>query len=130
MTVNHGLMIFKTAYPELYASWTNSGLFLYLLFQNHQIIHKDYFKVAIKDFNKILFPKSDIFKEVSELVKVFRNLASNKNLPFLPIQFKEKVPERVALDKTWLKALDVQDKDIPEILDKLYTWLINYFENR
>ena len=155
VSVNHGIFFLKDKSDKLYASWTSSSLFLISYFQCQQIVHKDYYKVAIKDFDRMLFPKSAIFTkdEHNSLIKAWQLLTdlSEKQVPFLPQQLgaglvikskKKKNPppdkiipydrliERVELDKAWLRVLDVPTDKIDKTINEIYDWLIEYMETR
>lgn len=154
-SVNHGLYFLKDSNEKLYASWISSSLFLMSYFQCQQIVHKDYYKVAIKDFNEMLFPKYDAFTEDERklLIKAWQSLADlpDDQVPFLPQQLGgdlvvkskkkkdpppdkiipyKRLPERVELDRAWLRALGVPDDKIDNIINEIYDWLIDYMETR
>jgi len=155
-SVNHGsLMWIKTPNNKFYASWMNSSLFFHSLFTNQRIIHKDYWEMMIGDFKNVIFPKYGTFDDdtIDDLILKWEDLAliSTEDMPFLPQQLGanlvikskkkkdpppdqvipyDRLPERVELDKAWLRAFDVPDDKIDKNINEIYDWLIDYMETR
>ena len=138
VTVNHGSLYYVVS-PDapFYAAWMNSGIFFYILFRNHRIIHKDYWEMMIRDFYPVLYPVYDAFSTAvrKNIISAWEELATiqQSDLPFIPHQFGKKskpLPERINLDMAWLVALGVPKKEQQPTLDALYGWLRIYFEMR
>ena len=156
ITINHGFgYIIESKSPKFYASWMNSVLFLYCKFQNHRIISLGYFEMMVSDFITLKFPKYDAFtkNERKSLIEVWQSLADlpDDQVSFLPQQLGadlvikskkkknpppdqiipyDRLPERVELDKAWLRILGVSDDKIDKIINEIYYWLIDYMETR
>jgi len=156
IAINHGFgYIVKSKSPKFYASWMNSALFLYSIFRNHRIISLGYYEMMVSDFDSVKFPKYEAFTigERNLLIESWESLASlpDDQVSFLPqqlgadlvIKSKKKknpppdkiihfarLPERVALDKVWMRAIGVAEDKIDESLEEIYEWLINYMKTR
>ena len=163
-SVNHGLFYLKDNCNKLFASWLVSTLYLVSLFKAQQIVSTNYYKMAIQDFNEVLFPKLSEFSikkgesliltdEANDLITKWKALAEipENDMPFLPQQLGadlvikskkkkdpppdqvipyDRLPERVELDKAWLRALGVPDDKIDKNINEIYDWLIDYMETR
>ncbi len=91
--------------------------------------------------------------EAKDLIAKWKTLAKlpDEDVPFLPQQLGadlvvkskkrkdpppdqvksyERLPERVELDKAWLRVLGVSDDKIDETINEIYNWLIDYMETR
>lgn len=154
ISVNHNFRYLKHVDPTFYVSYMSSGIYFHTLFGLHRIVHKDYAQVEVGDLQEMMFPKYSKFDDVTktDLITKWQSLADVKDLPFLPQQFGadeivkgktvkgvkqpdtikhyESLPERVALDNAWLKALGIPDGEIEETRKALYAWLIDYMELR
>ena len=156
ITINHGFgYIIYSKSSKFYSSWMNSTLYLYCKFQNHRIISLGYYEMMVSDFNTLKFPKYDAFTEDERrlLIKAWESLAdlSDDQVPFLPQQLGavlvnkskkkkdpppdqvipyDRLPERVELDKAWLRALGDPEDKIDETINEIYDWLIDYMETR
>jgi hypothetical protein len=155
VTVNGIFYYIKDNSDKLFASWMASSIYIMNLFQNHQILTKDYASMRISNFNNIKFPKIKEFNDElrNELISKFDALASvpNNLLPYFPQQIGmnkiikgeiidgviqpdvvrqyEPLRERIELDNAWLKVLGVNDKkETDEIRNEIYNWLINYIK--
>lgn len=140
LTINHGFgYIIKSKSPKFYASWMNSALYLYSKFQNHRIISLGYYEMMVSDFNNLKFPKYEAFtkEEQNLLINLWQSLAdlSDDQVPFLPQQLggnsdHNPLPERLNLDKAWLRVLGVPDGKLDMFINQIYDWLLDYMEKR
>ncbi len=96
---------------------------------------------------------SDLTDEAKDLITKWNTLVelSNEKISFLPQQLGadfvikskkkkdpppdqtlsyDRLPERVLLDKAWLRALNISEHKIDDTLNEIYDWLLDYMETR
>ncbi len=123
---------------EFYASWTNSSLYLYILFTHQKVISKGYWEITVGNFKEFLFPISSYFTDddKNEVIQKWKKLSNivKKNKIFLPKQFKmddnTTLNERKLLDIAWLNIFGMENSDLNPFITNLYKWILNYFETR